>query len=437
MRLRYTLLLLVAAPLYAADNPDLVKVLARLDQLESENQKLLEELRALRQQITESQQQTPLAERVEVLEKRGEETDQTKVQASQRYPVSITGMALFNAFLNGKNNGGSENPLTASATPGPRTGGATLRQTIFGLRFHGPEAVAGARVSGSIDFDLWGGSTSSLNHLIRLRTATIQLDWTNTSVSVGQDKPLIAPRDPDSLSQVAFSPLTGAGNPWLWSPQVRVEQRFSFGEQAGVRLQGSLYQTREQYGTLPAQYQNSTEGARPGYEGRFQFWRKWGSGQRLELAPGFHASVSHVERTALSSNAFSFDWLVDPLPRWEITGAFYRGQNLSNIGGGGPGVSLMPNDTLVAVHQTSGWIQSTVKLTPRLKMNAFAGEQANRSSDLQPAAMRSNLAWGGNFMYRLAPNVIVSLEALQLRTRYLNSGVHLHDHYDLALAYLW
>ena len=62
---------------------------------------------------------------------------------------------------------------------------------------------------------------------------------------VGQDKPLIAPRDPFSLAQVGVSPFTDAGNLWLWSPQARVEERFKFGDDSGLRAQLSLYQLGE------------------------------------------------------------------------------------------------------------------------------------------------------------------------------------------------
>ncbi len=40
-------------------------------------------------------------------------------------------------------------------------------------------------------------------------------------------------------------------------------------------------------------------------------------------------------------------------------------------------------------------------------------------------------------MYRVAPNVIVSLEGGQVRTAYYQSGNRLNDHYDLAIAYLF
>ena len=91
-----------------------------------------------------------------------------------------------------------------------------MSQSIIGLRFQGPR-VLGGQVRGSLDLDLWGGTASSLNHLVRMRVASLEVDWKNSTLMVGQDKPLIAPRDPDSLAQVAFSPLTAAGNLWLWS----------------------------------------------------------------------------------------------------------------------------------------------------------------------------------------------------------------------------
>jgi hypothetical protein len=40
-------------------------------------------------------------------------------------------------------------------------------------------------------------------------------------------------------------------------------------------------------------------------------------------------------------------------------------------------------------------------------------------------------------MYHLGPNVIVSLEGLQLRTRSFSGSSEIHNHYDVALGYLF
>jgi hypothetical protein len=51
--------------------------------------------------------------------------------------------------------------------------------------------------------------------------------------------------------------------------------------------------------------------------------------------------------------------------------------------------------------------------------------------------MAKNQGYFGNVMYRLAPNVVVSLEGGQIRTTYYQIGNRLNDHYDLAIAYMF
>ena len=61
----------------------------------------------------------------------------------------------------------------------------------------------------------------------------------------------------------------------------------------------------------------------------------------------------------------------------------------------------------------------------------------DRNADLRAGGIGRNFALGSNFFYRLAPNLIMSFEALQLRTTYLGVGNRLNNHYDLAFAYLF
>src|SRR6476646_6006465 len=143
-KLWHSFLFFLPALLAAQGNANQTEILKRLEKLEQQNRVLIEEIKELRQQLSSVRgQKTPEAvasaepsieEKLDVQEKRTEELSQTKVEASQRYPLSITGMALCNAFLTGRYNGGAENPTIASLSAGPATSGATLRQTIIGLR---------------------------------------------------------------------------------------------------------------------------------------------------------------------------------------------------------------------------------------------------------------------------------------------------------------
>jgi hypothetical protein len=445
----------------------LKQILQRLDRLEQENRKLTDEVHALRTELSAAkgppegqpvqaqpaQAQTagaptgpaeaPLDEQVQVAQQRVADLSQEKVEASQRFPISLTGMVLFNAFLNGKNAGGDENPTSASATSGPTTDGATVAQTVLGLRFESPKALWGAAVNGSVFFDFYGGDGTSLDHTVRLRTADIQFDWANTSVMVGQDKPLIAPRDPFSLAQVGVSPFTGAGNLWLWSPQAKVEERFKFGNASGLRAQLGVY---EMGGTYMSQtYTESTiyssssvdSSAGPALEGRFEFWHKFGEHTRIELAPGFHTAQTTENGVSVPSRLFSFDWFANPWEKIEFTGAFYNGENIAGLGTIGPGYLVLGPELVRPVQAIGGWTQLAWLATPKLTFHLIAGQHNNQASEVSEGLIYKNQGYAANLVYRLAPNVLFSLEGMQVRTSYVGTGTRLNNHYDLGVAYLF
>ena len=372
-----------------------------------------------------------------VLEQRTEELSQTKVEAAQRMPVTFAGMVLFNSFINGRANGGAQNPLTASLSNSVSRGGASLSQSIVGLRLQGPHILGGGQVRGSIDLDLWGGTASSLNHLVRMRVATIQVDWKNTSVMVGQDKPLIAQRDPDSLAQVAFSPLTSAGNLWLWQPQARFEQRFAMGDNAGLRAQASVYQTSEPSAGVAPQYQGTLSTASPALQGRFEFWNQFASRGRIEIAPGFHVSETHVGGVSIPSRLFTIDWMLQPLAKLRVTGTYFHGRNAAGVGGLRQGFNFFDEDHFTAVRTSGGWAQVSFFATKRLTFNAYGGQESNNPADLLAGQISRNFVYALNSQYRLGPNILLGLEVSQARTTYTGGRIRLVNHYDLALAYLF
>jgi len=444
------------ALLSAQPSPEVREILDRLERLEQANHALVQEIRELRKEIAVGRgvpgQPPPAApaeetaEELNVLKARVEEMAQSKVEASQKLPVQLTGMVLFNAYVNGGNNGNFENPTIASPVRGDATGGGTLRQTVLGLQFQSPRSVLGAKLDGSVFMDFFGGTSSSLNHLVRLRTATVSLNWERTTVLVGQDKPLISPRDPNSYAQVGVSPLTNAGNLWLWQPQVRVEQGFRIGRDSGLRAQAAVIQTRQlEDGAYignnpyspPIPVTPLIEHAQPGVEGRLEFWHRWGEDRRIEIAPGFHTNESYVYSQSAPSHIFSVDWFIKPATRFEFSGTFFNGQNVASLGGLPQGFTIIRYARVIPVHSTGGWAQIRIPVTARLAFDIYGGQQDDRRSDLLYGAIGKNQAYAANAMYRIAPNVIVSVEGSQVRTTYIGIGNRLNNHYDLAVAYLF
>lgn len=441
-----TLLLAVALALpvlaLAQQSTDNSTLIDRLDRLEQQNRAMAEEIHALREELAKrlpapspppepAAAEPELAEQVAVNQQRITDLAEVKVEAGQKFPVRLTGMALFNAFTNSVPTGGAENPVVVPPPAGGTTDGATVRQSIVGLEFSGPKMIAGGKLSGSLYMDFYGGTASSLNHLMRIRTASIQMDWTNTSVMFGQQKPIFSPRDPTSLAQVGISPLTGAGNPWLWLPQVRLEQRVSFGEQAQLRAQIGVIQTSEQSANIDPDYAPTLAPARPGLEGRFEFRLHRG----IEIAPGFHVSTSHVLGMSVPSNLVSVDWLIAPWSKLQFTGLFYSGENTANLGTLRQGFKILYSGQILPVQSKGGWAQIAFLPTNRLSFHFMSGQHDDRNSDLSAGGISKNLAFAANIMYRIAPNVVIAFESERLNTTYVGAGTIRNLHNDLAIAY--
>jgi hypothetical protein len=255
-------------------------------------------------------------------------------------------------------------------------------------------------------------------------------------VSFGQDKPIMAPREPDSLAQVGVSPLTGAGNLWLWQPQFRVEQRIPFGRSSGLQAQFGVYQTSEAGTGVSAEYAGTLARSRPGWEGRFVWWGERGN-SRFEIAPGFHYSNTHLLGQSAPSRIYSVDWLLRPAPVIDFTGQFFQGENVGVIGGLRQGIRIINETTVGTVSAWGGWGQITLRPLPRLSLHFYGGQEDDQNSELSSGMIAKNQIYAGNVMYRLGPNVIAAFEASQVRTTYLGLGTKLNPHYDLALAYLF
>ncbi len=444
------MLMLCALPLGAQERADQVvmnQILQRLDALEKENRDLLVELRTLRQQLQPPKpengaqatasppEKATTEERLAVDESRIEEQAQTKIEASQKFPIQLNGVLLFNAFANSAartySNASDDLLLT-----GPERSGATLRQTLLGLNFQGPRLPGDGHVNGSLMMDFWAGPPEPGNSWLRIRRAEVSLDWTNRSFSVGQDKPLISPYQPTSFAEVGVPPLAGAGNLWLWLPQARYEERLHIGESSGITGQVAIMQTDELYNALPAGYSNTLSKARPAIEGRAAFWHKFGEKRRLEIAPGFHASTTHVAGSSIPSRIGSVDWLFNTGAHFDITGTFYHGQNVAGLGALNNGFAISDARAVRPVHSTGGWTQFAVPLSSRLSLNLFSGIEDDRGIYTGQTTAR-DLTYASNLIYRLGPNVLLSFEALQSRTRSAAGENSVRNHYDLALGYLF
>lgn len=415
-----------------------------------------------------AQSSTPLEERVQKLEEstsligsKIDEQYQTKVETASKYRARLHGIVLMNAF---RNVGGSDNlDFPAYAQPVPRgfpqaTIGATLRQSEIGLEIFGPN-IAGARTSADVQLDFAGGFPATGNGvnfgIARLQTANARFDWEHTSVIAGQDSLFISPLSPTSFASLATPTFAFAGNLWGWTPQLRVEHRFSVSDQQTLTVQAgfldnldwespfnSFYRSA-QSGELSGQpaYAFRTAWSRPVQEHPFSFGvaayygrQNWGWGRFVDAWAGMA------------------DWQVPLLPRLALSGEFYRGSGIGGLGGA-VGTSILyggdptlPFTPIRGFDTVGGWTQLKFQATPKIEFNgvfaednAFAGDVRGFATDKNNFGeiLGRNRGTLGNVVFRPRSDLVLSAELRRLRTFPVYSASTTTNQVNLSVGILF
>ena len=269
---------------------------------------------------------------------------QTKVESGSRYRVRLSGIALFNAFATSAGGESFDVPELAEPPNPLHSGtsyGTTMRQSIVGLGVSGP-TVAGARSSGELQFDFFGGFPESGNGvttgLARLRTASMRLDWGETSIVFGQTEPFVSPLSPSSLASLAIPALSYSGNLWAWVPQVSVERRLALDGRGVLTLTGGLLDPLT--GDEPVDLGNFQPGAGhrggwPALAGRLG-WRSGEAERSMGLGVGgYYERQDWGPDRIVNGWATTADWIVPVADRLSLSGELYSGRAFGGLGAGG------------------------------------------------------------------------------------------------------
>jgi len=404
-----------------------------------------------------------LSEQVDALQAEIKQHDQIKVETASKYSLRVSGLVLFNAFSNAGVVDNIELPMFAlPRTPGASHGsvGASMRQTVLGLEGVGPRLWS-ARSSADISIDFFGGVTlnqfgySASPGLVRIRQTSLTLDWDKTTVQAGITTPLISPLSPTSYATVAQPALTGSGNLWTWSPQVRVEQRIPVSDQHSFALEaGLIYPKSPNY--TSTQLDSPIEASRrPGIEGRVSYHahdpaigntRPFVLGVGAYSANEFYNSVTRIRAWAVTG-----DWQI-PITKWfDLSGEIYRGKAIGALGGGAYKDVLTGTDTLTGLTRTTGvdsvggWSQLKLRFSPTVEANAMFGmdDALARNFDgliLTTAAnpfelYARNQSVAGNVIFRPKTYLILSPEYRRILTWRYTGSANIANIFSLTAGY--
>ncbi|MGA7767614.1 MAG: hypothetical protein WCA27_15500 [Candidatus Sulfotelmatobacter sp.] len=415
-----------------------------------------------------AQASTALEERVQKLEEstsligsKIDEQYQTKVETASKYRARLHGIVLMNAF---RNIGGSDNldfPSYAQPVPGgapQATLGATLRQSEIGLEIFGPN-VAGARTSADVQLDFAGGFPATGNGvnfgIARLQTANLRFDWEHTSVVAGQDSLFISPLSPTSFASLATPAFAFAGNLWGWTPQLRIEQRFSVSDQQTVTVEAGILDNLDWEPPYNSFYRSAQAGELSG-QPAYAFRTAWSRPVRERPlsfgVAGYYGRQNWTWDRYVDAWAGMADWQIPIVSRLALSGEFYRGRGIGGLGGA-IGTSILyggdpnaPFTPIRGLNTAGGWTQLKFQATPKLEFNgviaednAFAGDVRGFATDQNNFGeiLGRNRGALGNVVFRPRSDLVLSAELRRLRTFPVYSSSSVTNQVNLSVGILF
>ena len=402
-----------------------------------------------------------LDEQYQLLSGKIDEQYQTKVESASRYRVRLSGIVLLNLFGNLGTVDNIDYPAVVYDHPpgvSDRSAGATLRQSQIGLEVFGPQ-MAGARTRADLVVDLAGGFPRAQNGinagLLRLRTGTMRMDWAHTSIVGGQDGLFFSPASPTSFATLAEPALAYAGNLWAWAPQIRVEHRFSLGDDSTLVVQGGILDP--QSGEAPQltyyrQPQAAERSGVPAFATRVA-WTRTLFGQPLRVgAGGYYNRQDYGFNRNVDGWVGAADWEVPLSHAFSVSGKLYRGRALGGLGvsewrsvlfSGDPGA---PDTQVRAINTAGGWAQLKYRPVSKLEFNGAFGEDAPYMADLRAFAfpqaygdptLSKNQGSLFNVIYRPRSDLLFSAEYRHLKTYTTDNGAYSAGHVNLTMGVMF
>ncbi len=378
-------------------------------------------------------------------------------ETGKRIPVSLYGTVLFNAGYNTAAANIEDVPLFLSKQNTDPTGGdknfsSTVRQSRFGVALD-PVDTLGAKLSGDFEFDMFGGQTalpggSSMN-LFRMRLAYGRLDWKNVAVEVGQDWTVFAPLNPISFASYGIPSLTGSGNAWARSPQIRIETKHSNGSST-LYWQTSL--SDPNLGDYPAGLFSTSRQPLAGERGRIPAFDSRVAYRRVHNDRSYTVGLSgHYGRgknfgligtrnvqSPIDSWGVALDYSLPLTRKLSLVGEAYEGRALGYYSSAiAESIGAVGTAGAHGVESRGGWMQAQTSFNKQWQLNLGYGIDSPNASQILVGNRLRNQTYMGNIIYKLNLNIGLALEYRRLLTDFRNQplGNERGDHADLAIFY--
>jgi hypothetical protein len=287
--------------------------------------------------------------------------------------------------------------------------------------------------------------------LLRLRLAFGRLDWEHFSLEAGQDWAIFAPLNPTSYAHFAIPALSGSGNPWIRTPQIRTEWSRDIG--GGKTFVWQFAALDPNIGDYPVAFattrqpQDGELGRSPAIETYLSIHTLFGD-RKGEV--GLSAHWNPAKNVATTGNVT----MERNLQAWGVALSynlpFSKTFGLSGEVFGGRALAIFSDDlgqslsALGTVGQRGlgtrgGWMQAQINFTDRWQANGAYGIEVPVVQNLITGNRSKNQTYTANILYKLSPRVTFAWEWNLIQTNYFNQrNANNRDHLaNMAVAYTY
>ena len=379
--------------------------------------------------------------------------EQAKVETESKYPLKVSGLLLFNGYVNTRQVDVSAAPTYAIVGGGST--GLSLRQTVLGLDARGPHFFgATSHADVRVDFFAAGAQSSyAASGLLRLRTAHAGLKWQKTEAFFQQDRSFLAAYTPSSLVAVAQPELAWSGNLWSWNPQIGLSRRIGLTGSTRFNMEAGLIDVADPQwpGTdaTPPTISRAERSRWPGSEARIA----WATGD-VETGPqigvsGYFSPHKTTYDQRFNAWAGAMDLRLPLSKRASLMMTAYRGAALGGLGGGGF-VDYVhryagSTETVRALDDVGGWVQLQSKVGERLEFNVGYGMDNPFASQIRASTaipeysiypgLARNRSGFGNVIYSPSTYLLFSLEYRRLWTNDAKGPTNVSDVIGIGAGY--
>jgi hypothetical protein len=280
-----------------------------------------------------------------------------------------------------------------------------------------------AHLSGTIEFDLYGGGAENKAHLM-MRHAYLSIQSGNTRIVAGQTYDIVAPLNPSTLN---YTVLWGCGNTGYRRPQVSLWHTFNPQSPTQFVVAAGMFRTiGDDLGfTLTATADGDDDGSDagiPSFQGMLEVNHKLSDGSQIQVgASGMWEQLK--AESALTDDYENYQsweaaghFKYSSEQGWGICGEAFTGVNLKSYYG-----CILENSSIDGINTFGGWASAWFTPVNQWKVTAGYGMEDPDDEDLASSARCKNSCCFGNINYSIVPQATVGLEASYWQTDYKDS----------------